>query len=196
VFGWAKKQNFTGRWMPESLDLHGVYLGELFWSFAYGHQHSAYHGYEGWTRGREAAVPKDILATAEEYVWEPGFDCSIDNLSMNVYLPCDWIAEHMSLRWDGTEGHYPDPAGDLVALDPSVQARGPGALLIRKDKLERFLSENECVILWTLLGEKNILEGRTSWEDWPGRLEISGAYILAGNQVNGGITTRFRTRGE
>jgi hypothetical protein len=129
-------------------------------------------------------------------VWEPGFDCSIDYLSMNVYLPCDWIAEHMSLRWDGTEGHYPDPAGDLVALDPSVQARGPGALLIRKDKLERFLSENECVILWTLLGEKNILEGRTSWEDWPGRLEISGAYILAGNQVNGGITTRFRTRGE
>jgi hypothetical protein len=98
VFDWAKEQNFMGRWMPESLDLHDVYLGELFWSPAYDHRHSAYHGYEGWTRGREDVVPKDILATAEEYVWEPGFDCSMEGLSINVYLPCDWIAERMHLR--------------------------------------------------------------------------------------------------
>jgi hypothetical protein len=191
VFGWAKQQNFLGRWMPESLDLHSVYLGELFWSPAYKHRHSAYHGYEGWTRGDRAAVPRNILATTEEYVWEPGFDCSIEDLSVNVYLPCDWLAERMDVRWSGTEGHYQYPRGKLVALDPSVTIPGPGALLLRKDDFVTFLDENGYAILWTLLGEKNILGAHVSGEDWKGRLEISGAYILAENQVDGAVTTHF-----
>jgi hypothetical protein len=196
VFGWAKQQNFMGRWMPESLNLHGIYLGELFWSPAYKHQHSDYHGYEGWTRGDRAAVPRNILATTEEYVWESGFDSSIDDLGVNVYLPCDWLAEHMDLRWSGTEGHYPNSGGKLVGLDPSVTTPGPGALLLCKDDFVTFLDENGYSILWTLLGEKTILGGDISGEDWKGRLEISGAYTLAENRIDGTFTTHFLSRDE
>jgi hypothetical protein len=140
-------------------------------------------------------VPKNILATTEAYVWEPGFDCSIEDLSVNIYLPCDWLAELMNLRWSGTEGHYQDSAGSLVALDPSVKASGPGGLLMRKDDLVRFLDENGYAVLWTLLGEKNILGDHASWEDWPGRLTISGAYTLTNTQLDGAVTTNFISRG-
>src|SRR6185295_1058054 len=31
LFEWAKEQSFMGRWMPESSESHGVFLGEFFW---------------------------------------------------------------------------------------------------------------------------------------------------------------------
>ena len=184
-----------GRWMPESLDLHDVFLGEVFWSPAYKHRHSTYYGYEGWTQGNRPAVPSEILATTEEYFWEPGFDCSIED-SVKIYLPCDWLAERMSLRWSGTEGYYQDPVGKTVALDPSVKTPGPGALLLRKDDFVTFLNEDGYAVLWTLLGGKAILGGPISRKDWEGRLDISGAYTLAKNQVDGTLTARFISRDE
>lgn len=195
VVRWAKGQDFTGRWMPESLDLHDVFLGELFWSPAYRHRHSAHYGYEGWTRGRGAAVPQHILSTAEEYAWEPGFDSSIEDLTMRVYLPCDWLAKRMDLRWSGAEGRYRDPEGVVVSLDPSTQAPGPGALLIRRRNFLDFLDDSGYAVLWTLLGEKNILGGRTSRGDWKGRLQISGAYTVVGGRIDGENTTQFVSRG-
>lgn len=196
VFSWAKQQNFMGRWMPESLDLHNIYLGELFWSPAYKHQHSEYHGYVGWTRGGRAAVPRNILPTTETYVWEPGYDASIEDISVRVYLPCDWLADHVDLRWSGTEGQYRNSVGKLVALDPSVRTPGPGTLLLCKDDFITFLSENGYAVLWTLLGEKDILGDYMSDDDWKGRLEISGAYTLAEYQIDGEYTTHFRSRVE
>ena len=193
VVRWAKRQDFAGRWMPESLDLRDVFFGELFWSPAYGHRHSASYGYEGWTRGRASSVPHPILATAEEYSWEPGFDSSMEDLTMRVHLPCDWLAERMKLRSGEAEGHYQDRRGTLISLDPSTRTPGPGALLVRKDELMDFLEDSRYAVFWTLLGEKNILGG-PSRRNAPGRLQISGAYTLVADRIEGERTTRFVPR--
>ena len=197
LFEWAKEQNFFGRWMPESRDLYRVFLGEMFWTPGYKYHCTPHHGYEEWTnKGRGTSdIPKEILVTAERYLWEHGnYDCSIDD-SVHIYLPCKWLAKHMSLRWNGVEGHFFDEKGNLIALDPSVKAPGPGALLLNRDAIIKFLNDNDYDILWTILGEKYIVSGRMSPENYKGHLEISGVYRIRESKIEGAIDTRFVSRG-
>lgn len=194
LFEWAKKQNFMGSWMPESRTLHRVFLGEFFCSPAYEHHCSPYYGYDGWTRGRDLLIPKEVLVTAEQYLWEHGsYDCSIEE-TVNIYLPANWLIDHMDLRWRGVEGQFFDDKRNLIAFDPSVRTLGPGALLVNRDALLKFLNENGYAIVWIILGEKNIIGGRMAPDDWKGRLELSGAYRIRGNKVEGSTNIRFLSR--
>ena len=43
-FKWAARQNFFGRWMPESREVYRAYLGEFFWAPSI----SADYDSEGW----------------------------------------------------------------------------------------------------------------------------------------------------
>ncbi len=194
LFEWAKQQNFMGRWMPESRHLTNVFIGEFFWSPAFQSHCSPYYGYEEWTRGRNNLTPKEVLVTAEEYLWEhAGYDCSI-NESIGIYLPTKWLSDRMGLRWNGVngiEGCFFDPKDTLIAFDPSIKTSGPGALVVNRDAFLKFLNDNGYDILWTVLGEKNIVGGRMSREDWKGRLELSGAYRMRGNKIEWAFHTRF-----
>lgn len=178
-----------GNWMPESRSLaNRVFWGEFFWSPAYTYTCSPYHyAYEEWTRGRDNNIPKEVLVTTERYLWERGnYDCSIED-SVHIYLPCKWLVEHMELQWDAIEGHFV-AQGNVVAFDPSVRTPGPGALLINRDVLLKFLNDSGYDILWTLLGKKSIL----SLGARKGRLEISGAYrINDKGKVVGVINPQF-----
>ena len=197
VFEWAKKQNFMGRWMPESRELSQVFLDEMFWAPAYLYCCIPYYGYQEWTcKGRGGnPIPNEVLVTAEKYFWESrGYDCSIDN-TIYIYLPCKWIVERMSLRWNGVEGHFFDDKGNLVAFDPSIKVSGPGALLVNRDAFLKFLDDNGYDIFWTILGEKYIIGGRMRPEDHKGYLEISGVYRICENKIEGAIDTRFVSRG-
>ncbi|MGB7293939.1 MAG: hypothetical protein WBD99_17355 [Thermodesulfobacteriota bacterium] len=98
----------------------------------------------------------------------------------------------MSLRWNGVEGHFFDEKGNLIAVDPSIKASGPGALLLNRNALLKFMDDNGYDVLWTILGEKYIVGGRMSPEDYKGHLEISGAYRLNdGRKVEGVISGKF-----
>ena len=117
------------------------------------------------------------------------YDCSIDD-TIHIYLPSKSIVDGMGLSWHGVEGSYFDQNSKLIAFDPSVTSAGPGALLINKPAFLRFLRANGYEILWTVLGEKNIIGGMGS-SPWPGRLEISGAYRLEGDKITGSYSTKF-----
>ena len=154
--------------------------------------------YEEWTRnGRRGdnIIPKKILVTSEHYLWEAmGYDCSIDK-SINLYLPCKWLVDNMKLRWNGVEeGHLLNEKDELVAFDPSLRTPGPSALLVRRDTFLNFLNENGYEIFWTLLGEKYMLGGRMSRENYKGYLEISGAYRICEGEVDGKYQAIFRSR--
>lgn len=190
LYEWAKKQNFFDNRMPESRTLHRVFLGEFFWSPAYAHHCSPYYGYEEWTRGDDLLIPKEVLVPAEQYLWEYGsYDCSIDN-AVSICLPTKWLAEFLRLRWNGVEEQFFDNEGNLVAFDPSVRTVGPGALLLNRDAL-KVLNEKGYDILWIIIGEKSIVGGRMMPGEWKGRLELSGAYRICDNRVEGIVNARF-----
>jgi hypothetical protein len=194
VFDWAKKQSFMGRWMPESHELIGVFLGEYFWAPAFQYHNTPYYSHDGWTRGRGKTIPKPVLVTTDRYMQEGNvYDSSIDE-TIHIYLPAKWIVDRMGLSWNGVEGSFFDQESKLIAFDPSVRSSGPGALLIKKNAFLEFLNANGYEILWTVLGEKNIIGGVSPQEEWMGRLEISGAYRLDQVKVTGSFTAKFISR--
>lgn len=187
-FRWAKRQDFMGRWMPEPQDVYHVHLGEYFWAAAYLDTLAGYHT-NGWTRGDFDRVPTDVLVTAIDFVHESsGFDCSVDR-SIRITLPAGMLASGLKLRWSGSEGRYIDPAGRLAALDPSVFEPGPGALLVRRDALQKYLADNDLELFWTLLGEKQLIGGDRNVS---GRLEISGAYRLTPRGIIGHVNPVYQ----
>ncbi|MHA1279852.1 MAG: AVAST type 2 anti-phage system protein Avs2 [Candidatus Helarchaeota archaeon] len=191
LFDWAKKQNFMGRWMPESHETTRVFLGEFFWAPAFVYHNIPYFHHEGWTRGYDNRIPKEVLVTTDQYMQEgSGYDRSIDE-TIKIYLPAKWIVDNMCLRWKGVEGHFYDNQGNLIAFDPSVRFPGPGALLINRDVFLKFLNDNDYDLLWTILGEKNIIGGRLSHEDWKGRLQLTGTYRIHQHNLDGVVNAKF-----
>ncbi len=185
VFAWVKKQNFMGRWMLESHDSTEIFLGEFFWSPVFQDHDRPYFHRDGWTQGNNNHIPAKVLNTTDGYMQERGtFDCSIDD-TMIISLPCKLLAAGMGIHWNGIEGHFFDKQGNLIAFDPSVRTPGPGALLIRREPLIEFLNANDLEIIWTLLREKEYLDGSTTRKDYKGRLKISGAYRFIQGKIQG-----------
>lgn len=192
LYEWGKQQDFFGNWMPESHALSEVFLGEFFWSPAYEHFNVPYYQRTGWTRGYDDRIPGEVLLSAEEYSKEDqGFDCSMDE-GYSFYLPTKWIADGMNLVWNGVDGHFFDSRGELVAFDPSVRQKGPRALLLKKDKFLRFLSDVDCDILWTVIGEKMDFDYGSHGSDRSGRLLVNGVYRVKNGEVHGALRSDFQ----
>lgn len=191
LFEWAKAQDFFGRWMPESHALHEIFLGEFYWSPAYAYHNVPYFSRDGWTRGHDEKVPREVLVSTEEYSQEDqGFDCSMDE-GFLIHLPTKWLADGMDLRWNGVEGNFFDSKGELVAFDPSVKSKGLGALLINKRNFLKFLREVGCEVLWTIVGEKSDFHYGAHGTDRSGRLMISGVYRVMNGKILGVRTSKY-----
>lgn len=195
LFDWAVQQNFMGRWMPESSrDLYEVFLGEFFWSPAYAYFSNLYERTVGWQGGDlEDRVPKPIMPLTEGYLKEDkGFDCSIDE-SYRISLPCQLMVEKMGLQWKGVEGRFFNQTGELLAFDPSVREAGPSLLLVNRKSFLKFLSDNGFAILWTILGEKQLIGGGYDYHNWKGRMELSAACRVSNDQTEVQLTSRFNS---
>ncbi len=177
LYNWLIKQDFGGRWMPESHEFYHVYLGEYPSSQAI----SSVRPESGWTneknfRGRD--MPAQYMVTDDEYMSSgSSIDCSTENV-IHVQLPAKWIVEEMNLKQMYTDGRFFDEHNKLVAFDPTLYSKNtPKCLLIQKDKLMQYLKDKEYEIFWAILGEKNIIGGGGVGQPL-GWLVISGAYRL------------------
>ncbi len=183
---WAKSQHFTGRWMPESHAAYTLFLGEFFWSSAYRYLQQPYYEREKAWSSRAGhgshKLPAPVALTTDEYSHERGYDCSIED-TVNLMLPSEMLFRGLKLRWNTRAGEYIDPIGQLAVQHPSAYTPGPPAITAREETLLSFLSDNDLGIVWTVLGEKNVLTHDR--DNWPGRLEISGAYTLEGGTLAG-----------
>ena len=194
VFSWATKQNFMGRWMPESSELTKVFLAEYPWGPSFQYKNVPYFNHSGWTRGdgRKGTIPKPVLVTNDEYFWERGYDCSMKD-SVRVSLPAKLFVDGMKLRWNGYPGMFVAPDEEVVFQDPSVSEKGPSVLLANEKSFVSFLKEKEYEIFWTVLAEKNLIGGGHSAEAWKGRLEINGAYRIDSGKLVGKIKATFKS---
>lgn len=190
-FTWAKKQDFMGRWMPESHEFYDVFLREYPWAAAFRNICTEDYSRHVWVKDYFGKVPFEVLLTSDEYMQESkGFDRSVNN-SIHIQLPAHWVIEGMNLKPTNNDGEFVDDDGNIVAFDPSVNLPGPNATLVNKELLTKFLADNGYEIVWTVLGEKTIMGGDFDHKDWKGRLEISGAYALNKGTLDGQIATKF-----
>lgn len=196
---WLNSHDLLGHWMPDSGSLNEVFLGEAFWSPAYKHTDNPYFGQAGWTKGYsskfEPRIPRPLLLTTEEYQHGSGNDCSIDD-TPHVDLPCKYIVTQMNLRWDGTTGNFVDRHGNVIARDPSVSERGPGAIVVRQEDLMSLCRAEKLGLIWTITGEKRILGPISGNREFEGRLTFSGAYVLKNGQFIGGLNFKFESPGD
>lgn len=177
---WLKEQNFMGRWMPESVQMDEVYVGEFPWATA----STQFRSQENiWGRQRER-LPAPVIVTTVNYLCESStHDCSIDE-TISALMPSAWLIENMGLRWSAGNFRYVDSSDELTTFDPSVEEAGPSALLISKEKLASFLEEHQLVLIWTILGERLL----TNRYEWTGNVEMSAVHSFQnGILINGSL---------
>lgn len=94
--------------------------------------------------------------------------------------------KNMKLRWAREYFEFIDSTNKVVAFN-SLNELSLESLLVSKDKLIEFLSENNLGIIWTVLGERQLVGGNHNERQRP--LEISGIYrlkngVIDENQLN------------
>ncbi|HPQ23002.1 MAG TPA: ATP-binding protein [Candidatus Paceibacterota bacterium] len=176
-FEWAKKQDFTGKWMPESCDFYEIFLGEYPNSCAFDDLRDDYNIWTKSGKGNDD-LPVSLVVADDSYLNEFTLDCSYDE-SVLVKLPCKWLVNKMGLHHKYLDGRFFDKDENLITLVTNIFEKNfPLALLIDKQALINFLDNNGYAIFWILSGEKQLIGGSFSRKDFIGRLEINGTYTL------------------
>lgn len=114
------------------------------------------------------AVCVKIIPAYSHLLWEEEYDASQqDTTAFDV--PCREIIDYLHLEQKEYDGYYFDSEGVLVCFDGSLCGIS-GGLLIRKEYLERFLSETELKLFWSCIGEKQFFCGENNqiWKRWEG----------------------------
>jgi len=176
-YTWAKKQDFMGRWMPESNSFYRIFLGEYPNSSIF---KDIRDDYNIWIKpgigNKELSVP--VVVTDDSYLNEFTLDCS-HRRSISVDLPCKWLVNNMGLYHKNVDGRFYDKNENLITICTSIfEESSPQCLLIDKQAIFDFLNKNKYTIFWILLGEKQLIGGSRYREDFLGRLKISGFYTL------------------
>jgi len=173
----SKNENFYNEKLPQSHNFHEVFLGEYPNSKAFEYLRGDYNIWTKSGRGsKDMQIP--VVVTDDSYLNEFTLDCSHSG-SVSVKLPCKWLVNKMKLHHKYLDGRFYDKKGNLITIATSIfEESFPSALLIDKKALIEFLDKNGYAIFWTLLGEKQLIGGSYSRDDFVGRLEISGAYDI------------------
>lgn len=133
-------KNFWGRWMPESADYNKLINREKFWSPAYKHNY-----YEKKWQVIQDTNYKVILTTTKA-TGEMSEDKS--GAHVDYDMPCKTLFEGMHLHYAPVDGEFKNTSNDLTVVNKE------GGVLIKKDELDMFLTENNLEIFWIVLGEK------------------------------------------
>ncbi len=166
---------------------------EYYWSSAYNYFNKEYYGGMELREVHDNITGEyigDAILTTNNFLWEEKFDKSNED-TISFLKPSKHIYENMKLVFSKKEGEFIDDTGEIICFDPSVYYDSKSYLLVRKKPFINYLKENNLRILWTVLGEKNIIGGHSNRNKYYERLEISGAYYLnENNEIEGKIKTK------
>ncbi|MFN3782302.1 MAG: AVAST type 2 anti-phage system protein Avs2 [Spirosomataceae bacterium] len=189
---WATKQDFMGSWMPKSGRRYEMFSREYYWSPA--HKYFMTEFYEGfeWTAVHDKESGKyigEVNVTTQDFSWQAEFDESKEE-SISFLKPSTIIHNGMGLKNNQREGEFIDDSEVVQCFAPNVYHDSKSYLLVRKSSFLKFLNENKLKVVWTILGEKQIIDGRSFGDEYHGRLEISGTYYFENEELNGTIKTK------
>ena len=189
---WAIEQEFMGRWMPESGDRYEMFSREYYWSPAQDYFMTEYYGGTEWTEvhdRKSGEYVAEVNVTAQGFLWEEEFDKSKEE-TISFLKPSTVVHKGMDLKYSPREGEFVDDSKVVQCFAPNVYHNSKSYLLVRKRSFLKFLNRNNLKVVWTVLGEKQIIGGRSFGTEYHGRLEISGAYYLENEKLNGTISTK------
>lgn len=189
-YRWARQVHFIGQWMPEPRYETEIFLGEHGWSPAYLDTQGVDTDTVVDTPPETPECPAPVYVTAFAYLNESGdYDCSLQD-SHRFAVPEPVLIDGLDLRWGGEDSGFFDAAGQLGAFasDPRGSAT---SLWVREDLIRQFLVRDRLALVWTVVGEKELIGGRGS-RRWTGSLRFTGAYRFepAGNEelrIDGGL---------
>lgn len=124
-----------------------------------------------------------VMPTFIHFLWEEQFDASQDKAT-SFTIPSIDIINKLKLKQGKYDGYYYDSDETLIAFDTklaSIDMDGitTTGLLIRKDALLKYLSENGLSIFWWCIGEKQswLAESNQVWSNWSGLCAIEDGKI-------------------
>ena len=173
LFANIKHTNYFGQWFPKENPKHGIMLGEYPWSPAIKDMRL-----KEWKRAHSVVeiansheLSKiDVMNATITSLWESEYDASIED-SYSEILPCIKLFDYFNLMENKKNGCFFDGVGDLVAINNSLFGNGQG-FLIKADKLQKFLQDNDFCLFWILLGEHRFDCGKRTdrqiWSEWSG----------------------------
>lgn len=103
---------------------------------------------------KEKAYVAKLLPAFHRISWSSQYDASIED-AVNYNVPCRILMKHFNLRHGTNDGCY-YVNGELVACDIKG-IDNSGALVFRKDYLDRFLDETSSKLIWVSHGMKDFL---------------------------------------
>ncbi|MCB4763148.1 MAG: hypothetical protein LGB78_04510 [Sulfurovum sp.] len=179
---WAKKQNFWGDWMPKYSEYYEVYYREYYWSEAYNFfKQPNYGGSDEWEEVNN--YRHKVGLTNIYYFWECLFDYS-KNDTLQMYMPSKILFNGLKLRYAKKDGYFIDEQNDVVCFNPSIDNKTNPSLLVKKDILIEFLKENNLTLVWTIIGEKQVIPPSFNRnEDYFGVMQMSGFVTLDGQGI-------------
>lgn len=191
---WALRQNFMGRWMPESSSRYEVFSREYYWSNAYKFFLNDYYSGEIWNiiKSEEDKMMFKIMTTSNHFLWEEVYDLSKED-TISFKKPSIYLYEKMEMKNSYKEGEFVDKENQLVCFDPSVNNESLSCLLVRKSNLMSFLHKNKLKIVWTVIGEKLIMSDLNATSRFDRRLIISGFYYYNKKNI---LTGKLKTHRE
>lgn len=172
--------------LPETRTTHELFSREYYWSPGFEALATPYHNGERWTDLYPEAGGKQIgkvCRTVEYFLWEEEFDCS-KTTNIAYYKPSQVLTEGMHLSFSAREGEMLSPAGVVVCKDPAVYGGYGQGLLVQRKVLEEFLDREGLALFWHIEGDK-MVRGHWTKDDYPGRLDIRGLYVLSGSGITG-----------
>ena len=173
-YEWATRVDFWGRWMPEPQDETTVFVGEHGWSPAFADMFGDGSAYPIDVSRAPTPCPAPVHLTTSEYLREAGgYDCSFED-SRRFLVPSPIMIDRMGLRWLGNSADFYDSDGRVASFDPDPTG-SDASLLVREESVRQLLEQEGLALVWTVLGEKMTVGGRSSW-DWAGSLHITGAF--------------------
>jgi hypothetical protein len=185
---WLSDKNFMGRWMPESHDRYELFNREFYWSPGFKFFKKKYYGGEEVSTIYDSENDKsigEVNVTTESYLWEAQYDLSKEE-AFKLLKPCSKLVNGLNLNYRINESYMYSESGELICFDSSEGNSNHSCLYFRKKALSDFLINNGYKIIWTVVGEKNIIGGqdRDKYGHWP---IASGIYKFINDEIIGCI---------
>ncbi|HHE5304496.1 TPA: hypothetical protein ACPFO5_005112 [Citrobacter freundii] len=126
----------------------------------------------------------DVSVTSVNYLWENEFDKSKTD-TLSFLKPSFLIFDKMGLKNGKEEGSYEDKDGNIVCFASEALNKSKEHLLVKKEPFLKMLNENNLDIVWTLLGEKDVIGGSLTSNHHYGSIEFSGTFYFDNGELNG-----------
>ncbi|MDR3595045.1 serine protease [Clostridium sp.] len=170
--GWVEDKNFDGRWMPEGRNFYEGCIGEYPWS-------ASYRNYleQEYERKKVNGLQVKLIPTINQFNNEKDSPFCSTDIANKFLFPCNEFFKDIDLTWNG---------GNVYTYDSKkmfIMGMGKDRVIyVNRQLLNEYLDRNEFTLIWTTLGEKQIITGGIG-NNFPGRAEISESCIYEEKKV-------------